>query len=48
LISTHIIQPTNWNLPFENMCDASDHVVGAILGQRVDKNWMLFIMLAKH
>jgi hypothetical protein len=37
LISSPIIQPPNWNLPFEIMCDASDYAIGAILGQRVDK-----------
>ena len=37
LISAPIIQPPNWNLPFEIMCDASDYAVGAVLGQRVDK-----------
>ena len=37
LISAPIIQPPDWNLPFEIMCDASDYAVGAILGQRVDK-----------
>ena len=37
LTSAPIIQPPNWNLPFELMCDASDYVVGAILGQRVGK-----------
>src|SRR3954471_11513246 len=37
LISAPIVQPPYWNLPFEIMCEASDYVVGAILGQRVDK-----------
>ena len=37
LISAPIVQPPDWNLPFEIMCDASDYVVGAVLGQRVDK-----------
>jgi hypothetical protein len=37
LISTPIVQPPDWNLPFEIMCDASDHDVGVVLGQRVDK-----------
>jgi hypothetical protein len=37
LISVPIIQPPNWSLPFEIMCDASDYVVGAVLGQTKDK-----------
>ena len=36
LITAPIVQPPDWNLPFEIMCDASDYVVGAVLGQRVD------------
>ena len=32
-----IMQPSNWTLPFEIMCDASDYAFGAILGQRKDK-----------
>jgi hypothetical protein len=37
LISAHIIQPPDWNLPIEIMCDASNYAVGVVLGQRVDK-----------
>ena len=37
LISALIVQPPDWNLPFEIMSNASDYVVGAVLGQRVDK-----------
>ena len=32
-----IIQPPDWSLPFKIMRDASDFVIGAILGQRVNK-----------
>src|SRR6185369_15019467 len=38
LISAPIIQPPDWSLPFKIMCDASDYVVGAVLGQTKDKN----------
>ena len=37
LITAHVVQPPDWNLPFEIMCDASDYVVGVVLGQRFDK-----------
>ncbi|XP_021733004.1 uncharacterized protein LOC110699798 [Chenopodium quinoa] len=37
LISAPVMQPPDWNLPFEIMCDASDYAVGAVLGQRKEK-----------
>ena len=37
LISAPIVQPPDWNLPFEIMCDASDYAVCVVLGQRVGK-----------
>ncbi|KAI3510680.1 hypothetical protein L1887_17812 [Cichorium endivia] len=36
LISAPIIQPPDWTLPFELMCDASDYALGSVLGQRKD------------
>ena len=28
------MQPPDWSLPFELMCDSSDYVVGTVMGQR--------------
>jgi hypothetical protein len=36
--SAPIIQPPNWDEPFEIMCDASDYAVGVVLGQKIGKN----------
>ena len=36
LTTTPIVRASNWKLPFEVMCDASDFAIGAILGQRED------------
>jgi hypothetical protein len=37
LISAPTIQPPDWSLPFEIMCDARDYAVGAVLGQAKDR-----------
>ncbi|CAN6718945.1 unnamed protein product [Malus baccata var. baccata] len=37
LTSALIIRPPDWSIPFELMCDASDYALGAVLGQRKDK-----------
>ena len=34
LISALIVVSPDWNLPFELICDASDHAIGVVLGQR--------------
>src|ERR1044071_9797289 len=34
LTSAPIIKAPDWSLPFKIMCDASDYVVGAVLGQK--------------
>nr|GFA84483.1 reverse transcriptase domain-containing protein [Tanacetum cinerariifolium] len=33
------IKASDWDMPFELMCDASDFAIGAVLGQRRDKNF---------
>ncbi|CAN6678271.1 unnamed protein product [Malus baccata var. baccata] len=37
LTSAPIIMPPDWSLPFELMCDASNYAIGAVLGQRRNK-----------
>ncbi|KAM2285684.1 hypothetical protein ACFX1S_038254 [Malus domestica] len=37
LTSAPIIMPPDWSLPFELMCDASYYAIGAVLGQRRNK-----------
>jgi hypothetical protein len=37
LIYAPVIQPPDWHLPFEIICDASDYVVGTVLDQSKHK-----------
>ncbi|KAL4303456.1 hypothetical protein GQ457_10G011730 [Hibiscus cannabinus] len=37
LVTAPRVEPPDWKLPFELMCDASDYAVGAVLGQRKGK-----------
>ena len=46
--SAPVIQSLDWSLPFEIICDASDYVVGAVLGQKKKiRNPMWFTMQVK-
>jgi len=47
LTSAPVIQPPDWSLPFEIMCDASDYAVGAVLGQRKDKKSYVIYYVSK-
>ncbi|WVZ89089.1 LOW QUALITY PROTEIN: hypothetical protein U9M48_035543 [Paspalum notatum var. saurae] len=37
LVTAPIIQPPDWNAPFEIMCDTTNYDVGAVLGQSKDR-----------
>nr|GEW18266.1 reverse transcriptase domain-containing protein [Tanacetum cinerariifolium] len=39
LTEAPILIAPDWDMPFELMCDASDFAIGAVLGQRQDKNF---------
>nr|GEW48762.1 reverse transcriptase domain-containing protein [Tanacetum cinerariifolium] len=39
LTEAPILKASNWDQPFELMCDARDYAIGAILAQRVEKNF---------
>jgi hypothetical protein len=47
LISAPIIQPPDWSFPFEIMCDASDYVIGTVLGQTKDKKHHAIVYASK-
>ncbi|GJW49210.1 reverse transcriptase domain-containing protein [Tanacetum coccineum] len=47
LTSAPVIIAPNWNLDFILMCNASDYAVGAVLGQRIDKQFRLIYYASK-
>jgi hypothetical protein len=47
LISAPIIQPPDWSLPFEIICDASDYAVGQFWDKQKIESIMHLFMLAK-
>ena len=44
LVSTPIVQPPDFSKPFEVLCDAFVFAIGVVLGQKVNKLSVLFIM----
>jgi len=47
LISAPIISALDWSKLFEIMCDASNFVIGAVLGQHIVTSSMCFTTLVK-
>ncbi|KAI3795443.1 hypothetical protein L1987_38098 [Smallanthus sonchifolius] len=47
LVNAPIMVAPDWKLPFEIMCDASDFAVGAVLGQRREKQFHLIYYASK-
>ena len=42
LVEAPIMAKTDWNIEFEIMCDASDFAMGAVLGQMIGAQKVLF------
>ena len=47
LVSPPIMRSSNWNLPLEILCDASDYAIGVVLGQREDKKAFVIYYASK-
>nr|GEW32752.1 reverse transcriptase domain-containing protein [Tanacetum cinerariifolium] len=47
LTEAPILIAPDWDMPFELMCDASDFAIGAVLGQRQEKNFRLIHYASK-
>jgi hypothetical protein len=47
LVSAPVIQPLDWHLPFEILCDASDYDVGAVLDQSKNKKHYVISYVSK-
>ena len=41
LVSTPIVVASDWNLPFELMCGASDYTIGVVLGQKKERTFQV-------
>ena len=41
LVLTPIVVASDWNLPFELMCDASDYAIGAVLGKKRERTFQV-------
>ena len=41
LVSSPIVVASDWNLPFELMCDARDYAIGAILWQKRERTFQV-------
>ena len=47
LVSAPIVVAPDWNLPFELMCDASNHTIGVVLGQKRERIFQVIYYLSR-
>lgn len=40
-----ILKSPNWSIPFEIICDETNHVIGVVLGQKINTKKLSFTML---
>ena len=48
LVEAPIMEKPDWNREFEIMCDAIDFAVGAVLGQKVEKEMIVLYLHVKN
>ena len=46
-MSALIIVALDWDLPFELMCDVSDYVIGAVLGQKRERTFHVIYYVSR-
>ena len=47
LVSALIVVAPDWNLPFELMCDANNHTIGAVLGEKRETIFQVIYYLSR-
>ena len=47
LVSTPIVVASDWNLPFELMCDASDYEIGTVLRQKRERTFQVIYFVSR-
>ena len=47
LVSAPIVVAPDYNLPFKLMCDTSDYIIGAVLGQKRERTFQVIFYASR-